>query len=60
MPLPASQRFTGRGEYLEKLRNHFYSQTDSGQHQKRFLLYGMGGVGKTQICLKFVKESLDK
>ena len=59
MPLPASQMFTGREDYLEKLRNYF-SPTDNSQHQKQFLLHGMGGVGKTQICLKFVEESADK
>ena len=32
----------------------------SVQKRKVFLLYGMGGIGKTQICLKFVEEMYDR
>ena len=27
---------------------------------KFFVLYGIGGIGKTQICLKFVEEMADR
>jgi len=42
-----SQIFTGRRDYLEKLRHHFGASVDQSQSQQRkyFLLYGMGGVG---------------
>ncbi|KIJ92388.1 hypothetical protein K443DRAFT_685293 [Laccaria amethystina LaAM-08-1] len=59
MPNP-SNRFTGRTEAIAKLKSHFFTNTnDSGQNRKFFLLYGMGGIGKTQICLKFVEEMYD-
>ncbi|KIK01459.1 hypothetical protein K443DRAFT_564780 [Laccaria amethystina LaAM-08-1] len=60
MPNP-SIRFTGRTEIIAKLKEHF-SNSPNGQVQKRkyFLLYGMGGVGKTQICLKFIEEMADQ
>ena len=46
--------FTGRGIYLEKLKDCFgFSAT---RQRKSFLLHGMGGIGKTQICLKFIEE----
>ena len=32
---------------------------DSVRKRKFFLLYGMGGIGKTQICLKFIEEMSD-
>ena len=57
-PLPilkhSSGLFTGRDAYLQKLREHFshYPNND----RKLFLLYGMGGMGKTQICLRFIEE----
>ena len=52
-----STRFTGRTEVIAKLKNHFFTNTnDAVQKRKLFLLYGMGGIGKTQICLKFVEE----
>jgi hypothetical protein len=46
--------FTGRGIFLKNLRDYFGSSA-TGQ-RKSFLLHGMGGIGKTQICLKFIEE----
>lgn len=61
-PHPLSPRFTGQEEYLEKLRDYFGPHTsETWQKQRRcFLLYGIGGVGKTQIALKFAEESADR
>jgi len=60
MPNP-STRFTGRTEVIAKLKSHFFTNTnDAVQKRKLFLLYGMGGIGKTQICLKFVEEVSDR
>jgi len=53
-----SELFTGRFRYLETLRRHFGPRVE--QSQRRFLLYGMGGAGKTQICLKFIQENADR
>ena len=58
MPNPSS-RFTGRTEVITKLKRHFSNTNDSAQKRKFFLLHGMGGIGKTQICLKFVEEMSD-
>ena len=58
MPNP-SNRFTGRTEVIAELKEHFFNTNDSAQKRKFFLLYGMGGIGKTQICLKFVEEMSD-
>jgi hypothetical protein len=58
-PLPplkhSSTLFTGRDDYLQSLRDYF-SSSIKGQ-RKSFLLYGLGGIGKTQICLNFVEEN---
>jgi hypothetical protein len=54
-PMP-SPRFTGRSVDLSRLRLYFSAEAAA---QRRFLLYGMGGAGKTQICLKFAEESSD-
>ncbi|KAM6493363.1 hypothetical protein JOM56_011497 [Amanita muscaria] len=57
-PLPLlrspSTFFTGRDSYLQSLKDHFSPKSCS--ERKKFLLYGMGGIGKTQICLKFIEE----
>ena len=60
MPNP-STRFTGRTEVLATLKRHFLINTNEAvQKRKFFLLYGMGGIGKTQICLKFMEEMSDR
>ena len=60
MPNP-STRFTGRTEAIAKLKKHFLTNLGDGvQKRKMFLLYGMGGIGKTQICSKFVQEMSDR
>ena len=52
----SSALFTGREDILERLKVHFAPQDEGDRCRKSFLLYGMGGIGKTQICLKFVEE----
>ena len=56
-----SNRFTGRTEVVAKLKRHFFCKTnDAVKKRKFFLLYGMGGIGKTQICLKFLEDMSDQ
>ncbi|KAJ6521296.1 P-loop containing nucleoside triphosphate hydrolase protein [Mycena vulgaris] len=50
---PPSRIFHGRQNILEKM-HQFFSQDLDNQHI--FLLYGLGGAGKTQIALKFIEE----
>ena len=61
-PRPLSPRFTGQEMYLEKLRKYFGPHTSTTwQKQRRcFLLHGMGGIGKTQLALKFAEECADR
>ncbi|KAJ7433393.1 hypothetical protein FB451DRAFT_1380355 [Mycena latifolia] len=51
---PPSRIFHGRQSILEKMHQYF---TDSPGNQHIFLLHGLGGVGKTQIALKFIRKS---
>ncbi|KAK3694715.1 hypothetical protein B0T22DRAFT_477445 [Podospora appendiculata] len=49
----SSKFFTGRADILRKM-SVFFKKRESGKGPRReFLLHGMGGVGKTQIALKF-------
>ncbi|KAJ7719826.1 hypothetical protein B0H16DRAFT_1432633 [Mycena metata] len=50
---PPSTIFCGRQETLTKMHQSF---SDIGI-QHTYVLYGLGGAGKTQIALKFIKES---
>ena len=56
----SSIRFTGRTDVLAKLKEHFTAESnDKFRPRKFFLLYGLGGIGKTQICLRFIEEMSD-
>jgi tRNA A37 threonylcarbamoyladenosine biosynthesis protein TsaE len=46
--------FHGRRNILDKL--HAYFSQDIGKRHVS-LLHGLGGAGKTQICLKFLDET---
>ncbi|KAJ6547808.1 P-loop containing nucleoside triphosphate hydrolase protein [Mycena vulgaris] len=50
---PPSRIFHGRQNILDKM-HQFFTQDLNNQHI--FLLYGLGGAGKTQISLKFIEE----
>ena len=46
---------------LERLGKIFVHRADSRLMARRScLLWGMGGIGKTQICLKFIEEMPDR
>ena len=46
----SSTRFTGRTDIIRRLKDHFTSPGVGLRTRKYFLLHGMGGIGKTQIC----------
>ncbi|KAF7342698.1 Nephrocystin-3 [Mycena sanguinolenta] len=50
---PPSRIFQRRKDILDKM--HYFFTSNMGV-QKIYLLHGLGGAGKTQIALKFVKE----
>jgi len=53
--------FTGWADIITKLKDHFSANANHGAWKRKyFLLHGMGGIGKTQICLKFIEEMSDQ
>jgi hypothetical protein len=62
--------FTGRKDILDQLKSRLLAECSYAQQQqqkqqqqhrqKRFVLHGLGGCGKTQLCLKFVEEHREK
>ncbi|KAJ7200488.1 hypothetical protein B0H12DRAFT_1225993 [Mycena haematopus] len=50
---PPSRIFHGRRTILDVMHQFFAQDT---QKQKIYVLYGLGGAGKTQIALKFIEE----
>ncbi|KXH49099.1 hypothetical protein CSIM01_09230 [Colletotrichum simmondsii] len=49
----ASPQFTGRLDILNKMERHFYERPSGSSPRRHLRIWGMGGVGKTQIALKF-------
>ncbi|KAJ7480624.1 P-loop containing nucleoside triphosphate hydrolase protein [Mycena latifolia] len=54
---PPSRIFHGRQTILSKMHQDF---TEDQGRQRIYVLYGLGGSGKTQIALKFIDESASK
>ena len=57
----SSPLFVGRKDVLDKLGKIFVCGADSKLMRRHScLLWGTGGIGKTQICLKFTEEISDR
>ena len=55
---PSTPEFVGRGGLISSLESHFLKNKPSlSQHkQKVYLLWGLGGGGKTQTALEFANQ----
>jgi hypothetical protein len=61
IPQPVSSFYTGRQYHLKKLKSVFVQNTIPGfEQQSRFVIHGIGGSGKTQICSKFAQNNRDR
>ncbi|CAI7648569.1 unnamed protein product [Penicillium glandicola] len=56
VPLAVSDNYTGRERLAQGLQEKLLAPNI---RQKRFVLYGLGGSGKTQFCLKFASDNRD-
>jgi ATP-dependent Clp protease ATP-binding subunit ClpA len=52
--------FTGRKEILERLDSFFAHRSTPRKPRREFLLFGMGGVGKSEIALKVAQDIEDR
>ncbi|KUJ13717.1 tetratricopeptide repeat domain-containing protein [Mollisia scopiformis] len=59
IPQTVSSIFTGRDLLLKELKHMLDVATPQHQShsQKRFVIYGLGGSGKTQFCCKFAQDN---
>ena len=60
-PLP-TEIFSGREKDLKQMEESFELPKTSMELKKqcRFILYGAGGIGKTQLALKFIDQNEDR
>ncbi|CAG8956640.1 hypothetical protein HYFRA_00011951 [Hymenoscyphus fraxineus] len=57
VPLPMNDLFTGRSDLLCRIKKALYcDHTSVSDKQKRFVITGLGGQGKSEICLKVANE----
>ncbi len=56
LPYIRNPNFTGRKPTLNKIKKAFSSL--DGEYEAIVCLYGLGGVGKTQICIEYAYENL--
>ncbi|SLM36237.1 P-loop containing nucleoside triphosphate hydrolase [Lasallia pustulata] len=54
--IPETENFVGRKEELAKIKKAFQGD---GSQRAVVLLHGLGGIGKTQLAVTFVKEHRD-
>ncbi|KAI0886308.1 TPR-like protein [Annulohypoxylon maeteangense] len=59
VPRSVNALFTGRQKIITKIKNAVIPST-APSVQKRFILTGMGGQGKSEICLKVADELREK
>ncbi|KAK3495927.1 hypothetical protein B0T13DRAFT_473749 [Neurospora crassa] len=57
-----SRYFTGRKETLDKMSGYFFQSEDASKRSRslEFLIWGMGGAGKSQVALKFYEDHKDR
>src|SRR3984957_12148519 len=61
VPHNSTGLFTGRDDVLRKLHDCFFpSRNDRLTTQKRFILFGLGGSGKTQTCTVFAEAHRER
>lgn len=62
IPHKVSSIFTGRDDIAQGLQKKILAPSEQSlkPQQKRFVLYGLGGSGKTQFCLKFAQDNRDR
>lgn len=57
IPQPVDSNYIGREDKAAKLADLFFSHVPGqSEEQKRFVIYGVGGSGKTQFCCKFAQD----
>ena len=61
VPRSASRVYTGRREIGERLAQVLlFDPATPPKQQRTFVIIGVGGIGKSEVCLKFVEDYRDE
>ena len=62
IPQAVSSIFTGREDISQTVEDSLLAQdiTESFKQQRRFVIYGIGGSGKSQFCSKFAQDHRER
>lgn len=61
VPRAVNPLYTGRGELGERLAQIFsFDPSTPSIQQRTFVIIGVGGIGKSEVCLKFVEDHGDE
>ncbi|KAM0721367.1 hypothetical protein Q7P37_002291 [Cladosporium fusiforme] len=61
LPGAVESHYLGREDELEALKRAFWQEDGKKKiEQKRYVVYGVGGSGKTQFCCKYAQDLQDK
>jgi hypothetical protein len=52
VPRPVNSLFTGRSELVERIKNALHTNDPGTTEQKRLVITGIGGIGKSEVCLR--------
>ncbi|KAF2875101.1 acyl transferase/acyl hydrolase/lysophospholipase [Massariosphaeria phaeospora] len=52
IPRPVNSLFTGRSELIERIHNALRNNDPGTTKQKRLVITGIGGIGKSEVCLQ--------
>lgn len=58
--VPNTHHFCAREAELAQLETFFFAFNQGEKGQKMFVVHGMGGIGKTQLCAKFIRKHQER
>jgi hypothetical protein len=58
--VPAIDHFVQRVSDTHRLEEYFFAQQAPHTRRKIFVVHGLGGMGKTQLCIEFVRQYQQK